>query len=99
MKTISLLAGAALLAFASAPAVTQSASSPAPDNNFKCWDAAKNEVRNRLAEPQSAEHDWRRRQHEHQPERSLDPLPVVAPLPVVLAPLPYRARNAHALQP
>jgi len=49
MKTISLLAGAALLGFASAPAVAQSASPTAPDNNFKCWDAAKNEVRNRLA--------------------------------------------------
>ena len=49
MKIISLMAGAALLAFASAPAVAQSAGSTAVDNNFKCWDAAKNEVRERVA--------------------------------------------------
>ncbi len=49
MKTISLLAGAALLAFAFAPAGAQSAGSTTGDNNFKCWDAAKNEVRDRPA--------------------------------------------------
>ena len=50
MKEISLLAGAALLALATAPAVAQSASSPGlSESNFKCWDAAKNEVRDRLA--------------------------------------------------
>lgn len=49
MKTISLLAGAALLAFAFAPAGAQSAGSTTGDNNFKCWEAAKNEVRDRPA--------------------------------------------------
>ena len=45
---VSLLAGAAILAFASGPAVAQSAPS-LPESNFKCWDAAKNQVRDRLA--------------------------------------------------
>jgi hypothetical protein len=50
MKAISLLAGAALVALATGSAVAQSASNPGlSESNFKCWDAAKNEVRDRLA--------------------------------------------------
>jgi hypothetical protein len=50
MKATSLLAGAVLLALATGSAVAQSASSPGlSESNFKCWDAAKNEVRDRLA--------------------------------------------------
>src|SRR5687768_16101661 len=50
MKAISLLAGAALLAFASAQAGAQSGQQPSTaDNQFKCWDTAKNQIRDRLA--------------------------------------------------
>ena len=49
MKTNCLLAGVALIIFAAGPATGQSAPTPGVDNQFKCWDAAKNEVRDRLA--------------------------------------------------